>query len=175
MLKGERVLLRGIERDDLPALWEIHNDLEVVHRANSGRPEPTSLARLQARFDARATEPETQAVRFVVELDGVVVGQCSLHLLDPYSQISDLGIMLHRDRWGQGHGTDAVRTLLAYAWGPVNLRKVSLEVLADEARAVGAYRRAGFVEEGRFRDHSWYAGGYRDVLRMAVFRPRPPA
>jgi RimJ/RimL family protein N-acetyltransferase len=89
-----------------------------------------------------------------------VIGACGLHYLDPYSQTCHLGIAIRRDRWGQGYGQDAVRTLLRYAFGPLNLRKVSLEALADDPRAVGAYRGAGFTEEGRFRAHTWHDGEY---------------
>jgi RimJ/RimL family protein N-acetyltransferase len=170
MLTGDRVLLRAIERADLPRLWEQDNDLEVEHRATDARPLPTSLAAMEARFDARAAQPETDLVRFVIEVDGVVIGECGLHYFDQYSQQCHLGISIRRDRWGQGYGQDAVRTLLRYAFGPLNFRKVSLEVLADDARAVGAYRKAGFVEEGRLRAHAWHDGAYRDVLRMATFR-----
>jgi diamine N-acetyltransferase len=63
-----------------------------------------------------------------------------------------------------------VRTLVEYAFRYLNFRKVSLEVLADDERAVAAYTKAGFMEEGRFREHNWHDGAYRDVLRMAVFR-----
>jgi RimJ/RimL family protein N-acetyltransferase len=43
-------------------------------------------------------------------------------------------------------------------------------VLADDDRALGAYRKAGFAEEGRFREHTWHRGRHRDVVAMAVFR-----
>ena len=170
MLTGDRVTLRGLERDDLPRLWELANDLEVEHRGSDQRPLPTSLAALQARFDKRAGEREPGVVRFVIEVDGAVIGECQLFSFDDYSQLCDLGISIRRDRWGQGYGQDAVRTLVRYAIGHLNVRKVSLEVLADDPRAVGAYRKAGFVEEGRFRAHTWHGGRYADVLRMAVFR-----
>src|SRR5689334_22823440 len=170
MLTGDRVTLRGVERDDLPHLWEIYNDLEVEHRASEGPPIPTSLAKVQARFDARTAESEANVVVFVIVVDDVVVGECMLHSIDRYSQSSHLGISIRRDQWNKGYGQDAVRTLLAYAFGPMNFRKVSLEVLADDPRAVAAYRSAGFVEEGRFRSHTWHAGSYQDVLRMAIFR-----
>lgn len=171
MLHGDRVLLRGLERADLPRLWEQYNDLEVEHRASDGRVLPTSLAELEARFDARAATPENDKARFVIEVDRQVVGECSLHYFDTYSHACHLGISLRRDKWGQGYGQDAVRTLVRYAFDYLNFRKVSLEVLADDHRAVGAYRKAGFVEEGRFRAHTWHDGRYQDVLRMAVLRP----
>jgi RimJ/RimL family protein N-acetyltransferase len=171
MLTGDRVTLRGVERDDLPRLWEIYNDLEVEHRSSDTPPVPTSLAKVQARFEARTAESEPGVVIFVIVVDDDIIGEVMLHSIDRYSRACHLGISLRRDRWGQGYGQDAVRTLVGYAFGPMNFRKVSLEVLADDPRAVGAYRKAGFVEEGRFRSHTWHAGRYQDVLRMAIFRP----
>ena len=43
------------------------------------------------------------------------------------------------------------RTLVDYAFTHLDLRRVGLRCLADDPRAVGAYRKAGFVEEGRLR------------------------
>src|SRR3954468_7209469 len=174
MLTGDRVTLRGVERDDLPHLWEMYNDLEVEHRSSDAPPAPTSLARVQARFDARATEPDPNVVHFVIVVGGDVIGEVMLHSIDRYSNACHLGISLHRDRWGKGYGQDAVRTLVGYAFDKMNFRKVSLEVLAEDLRAVGAYRKVGFVEEGRFRSHTWHAGRYQDVLRMAIFRDGAP-
>jgi RimJ/RimL family protein N-acetyltransferase len=116
MLSGERVVLRGIERTDLPSLWVQFNDLEVEHRASDQRPVPTSLAEMEARFDARAAEPETDRVRFVIEVEGEVIGECMLWGIDEYSKLAQLGVSLRRDRWGQGFGQDAVRTLVRYAF-----------------------------------------------------------
>jgi ribosomal-protein-alanine N-acetyltransferase len=170
MIRGERVVLRGLERDDLPRLWEQVNDLEVESRASDQPPVPTSLAELQARFDARAIDPEKRVVRFVVEADDEIIGECGFHNFDDYARTCHLGISLRREKWGQGYGQDATRTMLDYAFTHLNVRKVYLEVLADDERALGAYRKAGFVEEGRFREHTWHDGMYRDVLRMAVLR-----
>jgi RimJ/RimL family protein N-acetyltransferase len=47
---------------------------------------------------------------------------------------------------------------------------VELFVLADDPRAVGAYRKAGFVEEGRLRRKSWVRGEYHDELVMSRLR-----
>jgi RimJ/RimL family protein N-acetyltransferase len=42
---------------------------------------------------------------------------------------------------------------------------------------VGAYRKVGFVEEGRIRQHAWVRGGYEDELVMSVLREewKPPS
>jgi RimJ/RimL family protein N-acetyltransferase len=81
-----------------------------------------------------------------------------------------VGIEIGRDFWGKGFGQDAVRTLVHYAFEHLNMNRVELYVLADDPRAVGAYRKAGFVEEGRLRGHSWVHGEYHDALVMSVLR-----
>ncbi len=58
----------------------------------------------------------------------------------------------------------------SYGFRQLNLAKISLRVLADDERAVGAYRKVGFVEEGRLRAHAWYDGARHDELVMAVLR-----
>jgi RimJ/RimL family protein N-acetyltransferase len=172
MLQGDRVVLRAIEREDVPALADLWRDLETATRRSNYPPLPRNRAEAEARFDRDAKDPPHDEAWFAVEAGGNVIGQCGLHHIDHYAGHCGLGIALRRDRWGQGYGQDAVRTLVHYAFRDLNLRKVWLECMADDERAVGAYRKAGFEEEGRMREQAWYDGAYRDVLVMAVFRDR---
>jgi RimJ/RimL family protein N-acetyltransferase len=179
MLDGKHVRLRAIEREDLPRLHELFDDdRELLARSSDSPPRPVSLAELEQRFDERLEEPDASAVRFVIELDDELIGECGLHFIDHYRGSCHLGIALGREYWAKGFGQDAVRTLVAFAFRDLNMRKVGLEVLADDERAVGAYRKAGFVEEGRLRAHSWFEGAFHDALVMAILREewqeRPP-
>lgn len=45
-------------------------------------------------------------------------------------------------------------------------------VLADNSRAVAAYRRCGFNVEGRFRDTLFCDGAWHDDLSMAILEPQ---
>jgi RimJ/RimL family protein N-acetyltransferase len=71
---------------------------------------------------------------------------------------------------GGGLGQQATRLLIGYAFTYLNMNRISLRVLADDARAVGAYRKAGFREEGRVRRAAWFAGDFHDELVMSVLR-----
>ncbi len=100
-----------------------------------------------------------------------MIGECGLHHVDHFNQRCEVGIALGREYLGQGFGQDAVRTLVvAYAFEHLNMNRVGLQVLAFDERAVGADRKAGFVEEGRMRRQSWVRGTFEDVLVMAVLR-----
>jgi len=52
----------------------------------------------------------------------------------------------------------------------LNLDRVFLRVYADNPRAIRAYRKAGFVEEGRMREAVFKHGKYVDVILMSVLR-----
>jgi hypothetical protein len=56
MLSGDRVLLRPIERSDLPRLWELLEDVEVAALAETRPDRPTSLVEYPAKFDERLRE-----------------------------------------------------------------------------------------------------------------------
>jgi RimJ/RimL family protein N-acetyltransferase len=80
--------------------------------------------------------------------------------------------------WNHGYGTDAIVTLLHFAFDEINLHRVGLNVLEGNDRAIASYHKCGFVEEGRLRQ-AWYAAGrYHDVILMSVledeFRPLHP-
>jgi RimJ/RimL family protein N-acetyltransferase len=79
-----------------------------------------------------------------------------------------LRIALRRDYRDRGLGGEAVRLVLAHAFGTVGLHRVELEVYAFNPRAQSVYERAGFVREGVRRDALYWDGEYTDAITMAI-------
>ena len=71
---------------------------------------------------------------------------------------------------GRGYGTDAVRALVRFGFDQMNLHRVWLQAFAFNPAGLAAYRKAGFVEEGRLREELYQDGGYHDVVVMGVVR-----
>ena len=71
---------------------------------------------------------------------------------------------------GKGYGTDTLHVLLRYAFAELNLYRVSLEVFADNARAIRSYEKAGFVVEGRLRQPVSRDGRRWDMLLLGLLR-----
>lgn len=171
MLKGQKVLLRAMTRDDLERLCQFNNDVEVEVAGGGDPPIPQSLARLQADFDANVGKGGRDGTSFAIEADGVFIGGCALFQFDAVARTCSLGITIgDKNYWGRGYGTDTVRVLLEYAFRLQNLRRVYLSVNSSNARAIGAYQRCGFVEEGRLRSHVWSNGQYIDLVQMGILR-----
>lgn len=174
MLTGERVVLRALQRDEVEvvAAWE---QLPETHRQADDTPwVPRTAAQVLKDYDeGKAFRTDDKHVFFVVVVDGAPVGGISLWGIDMHNRKAHLGITLAPHARGRGHGTDAIRVLLDYAFSDRGLHRVQLEVLADNARAIACYRRAGFVEEGRTRQDNWVTGRFVDGLVMGVLRTDP--
>lgn len=170
MLQGERVVLRPIQSWDRERLYELVETIEVRAMSYNHPPLPLSLEEVEARDRRWVEEQPKDSAWFAIDADAEPIGICGLHQIEHYHQRAEVGIRIGAPYRGKGFGQDAVRTLVDYGFRHLNLRKISLRCLADDERAVGAYRKAGFVEEGRLRDHAWYDGTVHDELVMAVFR-----
>ena len=81
-----------------------------------------------------------------------------------------LGIMVRTDCQGQGIGTALLEAVLDLADNWLMLRRVELEVYADNQRAVRLYEKFGFEAEGRKREAAVKNGAYVDLLVMARLR-----
>ncbi len=171
MLGGERVTLRATTREDLTHLARFENDLGFVISGGGDPPEPVPLERLQRDFDREIADPPKDKIEFAIEIDGAYVGRCGLYNIDRTARRAELGIGIGEgDYRGRGYGREAVALLLDYAFRLRNLRRVWLEVHADNERGIRAYKACGFVEEGRMREHAWLDGRHVDNVIMGVLR-----
>ncbi len=166
-------MLRAIRRDDLPRLNAFNNDVAVELAGGGDPPLPQSLERLEAEFNSSTSGGGRDGTTFAIEVDGVMVGQCALFNLHPVAHRMELGITIgDQEYWGKGYGSEAVQLLVDYGFRHHNLHRISLEVHARNERAIRAYSRCGFLEEGRLREHVWSDGSYDDLVLMGLLRQK---
>ena len=169
MIYGERVRLRGIEREDIPAFVRWFNDPEV--RQYLLMYTPMSRADEERWFES--LKDRTDDYLFAVEAHlndaWLHIGNVGLHAVDWKNRAATFGIALgEKAYWGQGFGTDATRTLLRFAFHELNLHRVELEVFDFNPRAMRCYEKAGFRREGTRRHRLFHDGRYRDAHLMAI-------
>jgi RimJ/RimL family protein N-acetyltransferase len=169
MLTGERVTLRAAREDDLDQLYELAAELETWEERSPAAPRPLSRPEYAERFTKSLTEPG-EGASFVIEADGEVLGRCDIFDFDPLARNAEVGIALRAAARGQGYGTDALRVLVRYAFERRNLHRVYLGAIASNVGALASYRKVGFVEEGRRREHAWVRGSYQDEIVMGLLR-----
>jgi RimJ/RimL family protein N-acetyltransferase len=170
-MQGKLVRLRGYEKSDAEALVRWFSDEEVTDFL--GPMEfPVTRAKQEAFVDSAATGADPRAKSFAIEtLDGVLIGDCGLRMINWINRSAELVIMIgEKSYWGNGYGSDAVRLLLRLGFDKMNLHRVYLSTLATNARAHRCYEKCGFKRQGLWRESSFVAGRYVDVITMGVLK-----
>ena len=166
------VTLRTRTDADVDVLYRLAADLDTWEERNPSGPAPLT----RPTFDARLARREEDAgsgtgdAQFVVDVDGTAVGSAGLFGLDPLARHAEAGISLVAEVRGRGVGTSALRQLVEFGFVRLNLRRIHLEVIASNLAAIRCYEKAGFVVEGRLREHAWVRGGYEDIVLMGILR-----
>jgi len=165
MLHGELVVLRAIERDDLPNYVRWFNDEQVLRYFGLYR--PMTLLHEERWYEAMVDN--AAMCTFAVEYEGRHVGGAGLDHIDGKNACAEAGLVIGEpDLWDQGLGGDVLRTLLRYGFEQLNLNRIYLRVFADNERAVHLYEKIGFQHEGRWREAEFRHGRYHDMLWMSV-------
>jgi RimJ/RimL family protein N-acetyltransferase len=171
MIEGTVVNLRAPEMTDLERNHRWMNDREVT-RFLSAR-YPLSLAAEEEWMRGRAANMMSFADPFfaIETKDGRHIGNTNLFSVEAENRCAELGIMIgEKDCWSKGYGAGALRTLLTFGFGEMNLHRISLNVYAFNERGIACYHKVGFVDEGRGRERIFTEGAYHDVLWMSVLR-----
>jgi ribosomal-protein-alanine N-acetyltransferase len=110
---------------------------------------------------------------------GALVGGATLsNVRRGVAQSASLGYWVGERFSGRGYMTDAVDTLLGFAFGPLGLHRIEAACLPNNAPSQRLLRRLGFVEEGMARAYLRIDGLWQDHLlfaRLAEDRALAPA
>ena len=146
--------------------WYSDPEVSRLTRYQDGPMRPEEIERF---FAARVIGPDSFTMAVHVRDTDRLIGSCAFSQLDADNGSALFHITIgEKDAWGKGYGTDATRLMLGHAFTRLGLHRVALSVFAFNERAIRAYRKAGFVIEGRAREAIWRDGRYWDELTMSV-------
>jgi ribosomal-protein-alanine N-acetyltransferase len=83
-------------------------------------------------------------------------------------QAAKLGYMIAADHWGNGYATDAARTVLRFAFGPLALHRVTAAIGPENSASIAVVKNLGFSYEGHLRHHVFTNGAWRDSVLFSL-------
>lgn len=158
-IAAERIALRHLDEGDVPALFAIFSDPDVMRYWSSppleGLDEASKLlAHIQDGFRRRVLFQWGVARR----ADDRVIGTCTLFHPDLDNRRAELGYALGREHWGRGLMQEALRALLNYSFGDLHLHRLEADVDPRNASSIRMLEKLGFRQEGYLRER-WLVGG----------------
>ncbi len=177
-LRTERTLLRLAEPGDVPELLAFHTR-NLAHLAPSSprRPETflteahwqQEIARSREDFAAGRS---ARLLLCLAENPQRIIGAVNLNTITRgAAQYADLSYALDGEMQGQGLMPEAVRVVIAFAFGPLNLHRIRACYLPTNERSGAVLRHLGFVVEGYARDYLLIDGRWQDQVLTSLINP----
>jgi aminoglycoside 6'-N-acetyltransferase len=147
VIRAQVTTLRPVSQVDLPLLERWFTDPEVFQYWG-GVPKP----REDITAECFGIENGDELVlSFIVEHNGAPIGYIQGWSDEPLIGGIDLVLVPHaRDR---GYGPDAVRALAHHLRDDLHWTEITVDPLVDNARAIRAFEKAGFVREREAPKH----------------------
>lgn len=170
-ITGDRVSLRGLEREDLKGnMFNWANDSEVTYYMWTGL-KPNSTEALEQEYEQLIHSKNDVAFALVDKETSTHIGNVGLYSINWVYRSAEYRILIgEKDYWNKGYGKEAADLTIQYGFDKLNLNKIWLGVNAEQENAVKSYQNAGFVREGILRQEIYRNGKYYDAIRMSVLR-----
>lgn len=166
-LKGKLVDLCPIEQDDIEILKKGYNDPDV--RDAMFMYFPLNMQEVEQKITNMAQHEHAVQMMIVDKADNTAVGHIALVRPDWVSRMMTFYIvLLDKNAWGRGLGTEATGLMIDYAFNMLNLNRVQLHVNAENEAAKAVYTKIGFKHEGTLREAMYKNGRYYDFWVMGI-------
>ena len=165
---GNRVRLRAVEPDDWTAFARFADE-DGTRGGLVDLPRSAESYRAWAKQQAVA-ECEDDRFRLAVEATatGELVGTVGSHRTGPRSGWFEVDITIRSSHRRKGYATEAVMLLLRFMFAERRYHKCLAAVLAHNQASLALFRGLGFTEEGRLRQHVFFAGRHHDLVMTGM-------
>ena len=162
-LKTARLLLRPFQLSDAPYLQRLAGAKEVAAGTFLPHPYEDGMAEQWIADQERAHEEGT-AVSFAITLvdNATFIGSIGLDIV-PIHRHARLGYWIGLPYWNRGYGTEAVKAVLAYGFGQLNLNRIYAPHFLGNDASGRVLQKAGMTYEGRMREHYVRFGRFVDL------------
>jgi ribosomal-protein-alanine N-acetyltransferase len=174
IINTERLILRLLDLEDLPALFAVDGDEEVVRY--TPRTAWKTPADAEAWFDrVLANHEKGEALQFVIVLRESVrpIGTISLfHFNEPVGS-GEVGYSLAREFWGKGLTKEALAAFVNFGFDTMGLQRLEAELDPRNVASARVLEHAGFRFEGLQRRNYFAKGELSDTALYGMLREDP--
>lgn len=155
-LIGKQTYLRALEEEDLEGNYlSWLNDPEVTGYMTTGL-FPQTKKMLRQFYESASADKNAAYFAIIDKETDKHIGNTQLYKIDWRNRRCEFGILIgDRDYWGKGICKEALQLLVNYAFTKLNLRKMCINVVKENAGAVKCYTSVGFKLEGEQKE-MWF-------------------
>jgi ribosomal-protein-alanine N-acetyltransferase len=170
VIRGPALSLRYPRPDDAEVLYALGSDPDVVRYFSWGP--YTDIAQPREFIDSLAAKRESgERLEFaIVDSSDTPLGITGLSEFSQRDRRAVVGTWLGREHWGTGANAESKALILALAFGPLALLRVTAHAHPGNVRSLRALERLGFTREGVLKGWHVHRGEQRDVAILRLMR-----
>ena len=167
-LKGQKVLLRVVEKEDIEFLREMINNAEIEKKVVDWS-FPVSKYQQEKWYENQLENKNT--IRYIIELDKKPIGLEIIANIDWKNRKASHGIKLYADDVrGKGYGTDVLKTVMKYAFEELQLNRLYTTILEYNQASLKLHKKCGWSEEGIMKESVFKNNKYVNEIQMAILK-----
>ena len=168
-LKTPHLLLRKLKREDALDFYQFAGS-ETVTRYMLWKPHKDISESVVSIEKSLIRYKEGKYYRWGIALKETdeLIGIIDLLGFDEERNICSFAYMIAEDFWGKGYGTEALKTVLDFAFRQLNVAAVEADHFADNAASGTVMRKAGMQYVGTESDKYEKNGISHDALRYRI-------
>ena len=153
IMETQRLILREMVMDDLPATWGIVGDDLTMTAWNGAWSEEETIAGIEKQIQSyRKNGFGRWAV--VLKDTGRVIGICGLQYCDTdKDSVLEVGYLFNRAFWHKGYATEAAMASKRYAFDVLGELEVFSLIRDTNLASMNVAIRNGMLIRGRFKKH----------------------
>ncbi|MCM4161085.1 GNAT family N-acetyltransferase [Antarcticibacterium flavum] len=164
-LKGNNVILRALEPEDLDFVLEVENTEEFWEISATRVPYSRYLIKKYIQNSHRDIYEVKQLRLMICDLENNPTGMIDIFDLDPKDRKAALGILIAKeDDRRKGFGAEALSLVCAYCFAHLGLHQVYANVTADNEPSNRLFFKNGFIKAGVKKDWVLVNGKFKDEV-----------
>jgi RimJ/RimL family protein N-acetyltransferase len=171
---GKKITIRQAELNDAEALLryveEIFKDDKFLLTTRREIAEDLTVEKQRERIEKYLNK--SGMIILIAEVDGVIAGASGVDNDSKKRRrhVGRIGMSILKEYRGIGCGTALLQSIIEWAKEDKIIEKLGLEVFANNAGAIGLYKKLGFREQGRVpRELKINEEEYVDMILMYKF------
>lgn len=164
-IKGKRVILRTMRKDDIEELSALMADREIGGLI--GEVYPVTEKHMEEFYDKCQKTDERIWFLITDAETGKIIGETGfLRIYTPWRTADYSLVIFDRAFWNKGYGKETAALMLDYGFNSLNFHRLAIGVVGFNETALKFWKSIGFKEEGRQVDGYFHNGRYHDFIMM---------
>ena len=171
LLTTARLQLRGIRKTDSDDLYAIYSDMKTLEYWGNDPAQSPGDAWNKIRKNMKHVEQGT-AILWGIALrdDNRLIGTCTIFNINRQNKNAEAGYILNRAYWGKGLMTEALGSMLGYAFKNLGLHRLEADTDPKNAASLALLKKMGFQQEGYFRERWFVHGKWHDSVMLGLLQ-----